>query len=266
MAVQRLQKGAPRKGAPFLFGQGVLLLTILFYVIPGFACPLDQPDETVAVEYVYDGDTVKLEDGRKIRFIGINTPEINHDGGQSDPFAHAARKRLQQLIDGNRLLLRYDRERHDRYGRLLAHPYLPDGRSLSRILLEEGLGATVIIPPNLWQSHCYLVHESKAREVKKGIWSAAGGLSKGSTELLRGDGGFTLLRGKVEEVDESRSSLWLELEGNVALRIPKQDLHYFSSYDPKGLAGKTVEARGWLTFHRGKWRMSVRHPAALQIH
>ncbi|MFO7594005.1 MAG: thermonuclease family protein [Pseudomonadota bacterium] len=266
MAVERLEKGAFRKGAPFLFVRGVLLLFVLLFARQALACPLDRADENVGVEYVYDGDTVKLADGRKVRFIGINTPEINHDGGQSDPFSHTARKRLQQLLSGDRLLLRYDRERHDRYGRLLAHPYLPDGRSVSRILLEEGLAAVVVIPPNLWQSDCYLSHEREARAAKRRIWSAAGALSKHSTELVRGDGGFALLRGMVEEVAESRRSLWLELNGNVALRIPKRDLDYFSSYDPKSLAGKTVEARGWLTYHKGKWRMSVRHPGAMQVH
>lgn len=265
MAVQRREEGASEKGAPFLFVQGALLLFVLFSTLPAFACSLDSAAESAAVDYVYDGDTVKLGDGRKVRFIGINTPEINHDGGPSEPFAHAARVRLQQLIGEQRLLLRFDRERHDRYGRLLAHPYLPNGQSLSRILLQEGLAAAVVIPPNLWQNDCYLSEEARAKAVDRGIWSAAESLSKHSTELVRGDGGFTLLEGKVEEVDESRKSLWLELEGNVALRIPKRDLHYFSSYDPRGLADKTVEARGWLTFHKGKWRMSVRHPNALKI-
>jgi hypothetical protein len=86
-----------------------------------------------------------------------------------------------------------------------------------------------------------------------------------STALKRGDEGFALLRGRVEEVDESRNSLWLELEGNVALRIPKRDLHYFDGLDPRRLGGRRLEARGWLTYYGGKWRMNVRHPYALEL-
>jgi endonuclease YncB( thermonuclease family) len=265
MAVPRLARGAFRKGAPFAFLQGLFLLAVLFYPLLASACPLDRADERAGVAYVYDGDTLKLEDGRKVRFIGINTPEISHDGSPSEPFAQAARKRLIALIDGGKVLLRYDRERHDRYGRLLAHPYLTDGRSLSQLLLQEGLAAAVVIPPNLWQSDCYLLQEETARERRRGVWSSSGDFIKKSRELDDKDRGFALLQGKVEEVDESRHSLWLELEGNVALRIPKRALHYFDTYDPRGLAGRRVEARGWLVRYEGKWHMTVGHPNAMRL-
>jgi hypothetical protein len=146
---------------------------------------------------------------------------------------------------------------------LLAHPYLPDGRSLSRILLAEGLAAAVVVPPNLWHNDCYLQAEREARAEGGGIWSAR--VIKRSTALRRGDEGFALLQGRVEEIDGSRNSLWLELEGNVALRIPRRELHYFTRYDPERRAARRVEARGWLTYYKGKWRMNVRHPNALEL-
>lgn len=266
MAVQRLAtKGAFRKGAPFAFLQGLLLLAVLLYALSASSCPLDRADERAGVAYVYDGDTLRLEDGRKVRFIGINTPEINHDGGPSEPFARAARQRLQSLIGERRITLRYGAQRRDRYGRLLAHPYLPNGQSLSVTLLNEGLAATVVIPPNLWQSDCYLAAEHQARKSGRGVWAEGLWPVKRSTELARGDSGFALLQGRIEEVDESRNSLWLELEGNVALRIPKKSLHYFSDGSPRTFAGRQVEARGWLTYYKGKWRMNVRHPNALGL-
>lgn len=264
MAVQRQARGAFRKGAPFVFLRGTLLLVVLLFPLLASACPLDHADESAAVAYVYDGDTLRLEDGRKVRFIGINSPELNHDGGPSEPFARAARRRLQALLAGGQVVLRHDKEPRDRYGRLLAHPYLPDGRSVSQILLEEGLAAAVVVPPNLWHSDCYLARERKARDARRGIWSGSATVIRPSTGLRRGDEGFALLQGRVEAVEESRSSLWLELEGEAALRIPKRDLHYFAGMAPQGLVGRTVEARGWLTYYKKKWRMSVRHPHALQ--
>ncbi|MGM0593589.1 MAG: thermonuclease family protein [Pseudomonadota bacterium] len=255
-----LQKGAPRKGAPFAF----LWALLLFAAAPLWACPLDRSDETVVVAYVNDGDTVRLEDGRRVRFAGIDTPEIDHDGGPSEPFARAARKRLSALIDGGRLKLRYAAKKRDRYGRMLAHPYLPDGRSLSRLLLEEGLAAAVVIPPSLWHSDCYLEAEARARAAERGIWSTPQGPLRLSDRLERGDGGFTLLQGRVESIGESRKSLWLDLEGRAALRLPKEDLHYFGDFSPHQLIGQRVEARGWLTYYNDKWRMSVRHPNALK--
>lgn len=265
MAVRRLAWGAHRKGAPFAFLQGVLLLALLLLAQAATACPLDRADESVTVAFVFDGDTVKLTDGRKVRFIGINSTEINHDTGQAQPWARAARKRLMALLGSGALLLRYDSERHDRYGRVLAHPYLPDGRSISRILLDEGLAAAVVVPPNLWHSRCYLEHERAAREAGVGLWSGARFLEREARALRRGDGGFTLLRGRVEAVRESRRNLWLALEGKAVLRIPKSSLGDFTEYDPHTLAGRLVEARGWLAYHRGEWRMSVGHPLALRL-
>ncbi|HEY9148940.1 MAG TPA: thermonuclease family protein, partial [Gammaproteobacteria bacterium] len=163
MAVPRLAKGALRKGAPFAFLQGLFLLWALLPGAHAAACTLDRGGESVAVDYVYDGDTLRLEDGRKVRFIGINTPEIKRDGSPSEPFSRAARKRVVALTGGDAMVLRLDQERHDRYGRLLAHPYLADGRSLSKLLLQEGLAAAVVVPPNLWHSDCYLQQEQAAR-------------------------------------------------------------------------------------------------------
>lgn len=262
-AVLRLAKGAHRKGAPFALWRALLLGLALLWLLPLAACPLDRADERARVDYVYDGDTLRLSDGRKIRFIGINTPEINHDGGPSEPFARAARKRLQAMLADEVVLLRYGKERKDRYGRLLAHPYLPDGRSLSSLMLQEGLAAAVVVPPNLWHSDCYLGHERKAREAAVGIWSAGGEVIRQSTELRRDDTGFALLHGRVEALLPSRDSLWLELEGKAALRIPRADLHYFADGQLAGLVGQRVEARGWITYRKGKWRMTVRHPNAL---
>ena len=255
MAVRRHDKRAPRWGA---------LFALALAVSPLFACPQDHIDETAAVAFVYDGDTVRLADGRKVRFAGINTPEIDHKGGHSQPYAKAAQRRVDELIGKGRLSLRYDEERKDRYGRLLAHPYLPDGRSLSTLLLDEGLALAIAVPPNLWQNSCYFSHEQKAREAKAGIWSG-NGLLKQSVELRKGDEGFALLRGRVEKLAESRNSLWLELEGEAALHIPRRELHYFDGLDLNRLVGKVIEARGWLTYHKSKWHMRVAHPAALAV-
>jgi micrococcal nuclease len=256
MAVRWHDKRAPRWGALFAF-----MLAVPF---PSAACSLDHADETARVAYVYDGDTIRLSDGRKVRFVGVNTPEIDHDGGNSQPYAKAARLRVEALIGGGTVQLRYASERKDHYGRLLAHPYLPDGRSISTILLDEGLAAAIAVSPNLWQNDCYFSHERKARAARRGIWSGDS-LFKQSRSLHDGDQGFALLRGRVEKVVESRHSLWLELEGEAALRIARDNLHYFNMSDLSGLSGHDVEARGWLTYHKGKWHMNISHPVALRM-
>jgi micrococcal nuclease len=255
MAVPRHRKRASRWGALFALALGIS---------PVWGCPLDQADETVVVTHVYDGDTFRLKDGRKVRFVGINAPEIDHKGGHSQPYALEARKRVRALIGGGSMQLRYATERRDRYGRLLAHPYLPDDRNISQILLDEGLAVAIAVAPNLWHNDCYFEHEQKARLARRGIWSGES-LFKQSRALRDGDQGFALLRGRVERVAESRHSLWLELEGAAALRIKHTDLHNFRNQDWQALVGREVEARGWLTYHKSKWHMSLSHPSALQL-
>lgn len=56
-------------------------------------CPLPVKPQQVAVRQVLDGDTVRLGDGRSVRLIGINAPELGRKGRPSEPYAEAARQR-----------------------------------------------------------------------------------------------------------------------------------------------------------------------------
>jgi micrococcal nuclease len=257
-----LSKGAYRKGAPFAFL--VLLLSSPLWAAPD--CPADHIDERVRIQKIYDGDTVQLQDGRKLRFIGINTPEIGHDGNPSEPYADQAMRFLKQLFSDNPVIgLRYDRERKDRYGRLLAHPYLPDGRSVNVLMLAKGMAAHIVVPPNSWSFGCYGEVERSARSADKGLWQSGRFRAQPSVNLPLSSRGFYRVQGKVESVGSSRKSLWLNLEGNVALRIPRKDLDNFNGYPLQHLEGERVVVQGWLNYHKSKLVITVRHPASLEI-
>ena len=70
---------------------------------------------------------------------------------------------------------------------------------------------------------------------------------------------------RVQRVEESANSLWLELSQQVALRIDKRDLIYFATYSPRKLKGKRVEARGMVQRRRDALRIRIRHPSALTV-
>ncbi len=263
---RRWQKGALLGSAPFALWAQLFVLAMLALPPQALArCELDRADASVAVSYIYDGDTVQLTDGRKVRFIGINTPEIDHDGGASEPFSHAARKRLQQLIGDSSIRLRYGKERTDRYGRLLAHPYLADGRSINVLLLQEGLATSLAVPPNTGNHACYHAAEHQAREQRLGIWAHSRYRPVSPADLPRGKPGYRLVEGVIEQVVESRNSIWLELAGPMALRIARKDLVNFTDWTLLELVGRRVIVRGWPRLSKGKWRMSLRHPAAMEI-
>jgi len=233
--------------------------------VPG-PCATDHVDEDARVAYVYDGDTVKLSDGRKLRLIGIDTPEIGHDDRPPQPYAQEARQALTNLLGPNpRIGLRYDVERRDRHGRGLAHAFLPDGTNVQQRLLQKGLATAFVVPPNLWRHECYAAVEAQARDQRAGIWRLTRYQVLEADELPRGARGFRIITGRVQRVGESTGTVWLNLTPRVALRILKDDLGYFQAFSPRALRGRRVEARGWLQSRRGALRMRIRHPAALSV-
>ncbi|MDO9371209.1 MAG: thermonuclease family protein [Gammaproteobacteria bacterium] len=229
-------------------------------------CPADRTDERIRVDFVYDGDTIRLDDGRSVRLIGLDTPEIGHDGAPTQPFAEQARTALEKLlIDHPYVRLRYDAERQDRYRRTLAHVYLDDGRSVAALLIEQGLATTLVVPPDLWNIDCYRAAEQRAQTGRRGIWTLPAYQPVTSTALATGAQGFHLVRGRVTRVGGSRKSVRLTLEGGVSLRIERDDLHYFST-PPEQLHGRTVIVRGWPhPGAEGAPVIRIRHPAALEV-
>jgi micrococcal nuclease len=260
-------KRAFRKGALFAFW---LLLfqfgTGAAWAAQDPACRHEAVNESVTVSYVHDGDTLNLSDGRKLRLIGINTPELARDERPAEPYAEEAKRAVMHYIPRNsRIDILYGSERHDRYGRLLVHVILPDGRNLNRLLLREGMAQAIVVPPNIALLKCYWREDEQARTHHEGLWQERYFQPLQAATLTGGEQGFHLLRGRVQRVGESRKAWWLDLDGPVALRIDKRDLDYFSIQDFKTLVGHEVEARGWLHSYRAKLQMGVRHQRALLV-
>lgn len=136
------------------------------------------------VTWVYDGDTVEIETLGKVRLIGIDTPE--REASARDAFlakrgVPAARQRAASRearafnisqVKGQQVSLVLGHPPRDRYGRLLAYVYLPDGRLLNRILLERGLAA-VYRKYTFDMKNDFLAAEESAREAKIGLWQEA---------------------------------------------------------------------------------------------
>lgn len=216
------------------------------------------------VERVYDGDSLRLSDGIRVRLAGINTPELRHGEGADEPYAVQAQERLLQLVKASdhRLILQPSAESRDRYDRLLAHAYTPAGVSVQEQILLVGLGLTYVHPPNLGNRDCYRKAETQARDLGLGVWK---NLPVTASSLDNNDEGFIVLHGRVTRVRNTRRSIWLELRTGPSLRIARRDLAHFDTTDSSSLVGKDIEARGWLYRHRNRLQMRIRHPDALRI-
>ncbi|WP_126452287.1 thermonuclease family protein [Sulfuriflexus mobilis] len=263
MLPQAFLEKASRYGRLFYFGLWLTSLSTL--AAAEIHCPPSRIDARAHVSHVYDGDTVRLQSGDKVRLIGINTPEMARDERPAEPLARAARQALLKLLQQHeyQIDLRYGQQRRDRYGRLLAHAYTPQGESLGTHLLNKGLASLIAIPPNVHDLSCYAEAEKMARSSRLGLWGLPN--ITDSSALSRHARGFKIVRGKVVRIGEGRQNLWLNLAGGMALRIDKNDLHWFEPQNPRAFAGKTVIARGWLYARKGEQRMRVRHPYSLEL-
>ena len=230
-------------------------------------CRTENYDLHAKVRYVIDGDTVILADGRKVRLIGIDTPELGHGGNPDQPFARQARDYLITLLRGRQdeIYLTYDEERHDNYRRTLAHIFLPDGTSIESLILARGLATPLVIPPNLGFLDCYREQAQTAIDARTGIWRQPQYQPRQVSTLTGKERGYHVIRGTITHIGESPSSIWLDMGRTLGLRIVKNDLKYFAKLDINTLAGRTVEARGMLYRRNGQLRIRIRHPVDIHI-
>jgi micrococcal nuclease len=127
-----------------------------------------QPDglESTSVAQVIDGDTIELADGRRVRYVGINTPERNQ------PYYAEATDTNRQLVAGKQIFLEFDVETFDQYGRSLAYIWA-DGLLVNREIVARGFANAYTVPPNVKYDAEFRAAEQAARNAERGLWAGA---------------------------------------------------------------------------------------------
>lgn len=129
------------------------------------------------VTKIIDGDTVEIETGQKVRYIGIDTPEMKATKTKSSCFGAEAKQRNQQLVEGKTVQLKKDVSEVDRYGRLLRYIYLYDetaskeGQFINDTLVREGYAHAVTFPPDVAFAEQFRAAEQEARNKSIGLWT-----------------------------------------------------------------------------------------------
>ena len=128
------------------------------------------------VVWVVDGDTIHVRVGsrlEKVRYIGVNAPEIPHDvrswrhGGAR---AYAVNRRL---VAGRDAHLELDLGRRDMYGRLLAYVWVQRARRrvmANAEMIRRGYAQVMTIQPNVKYQELFLKLQRQAREARRGLW------------------------------------------------------------------------------------------------
>ncbi|MEN2996645.1 MAG: thermonuclease family protein [Acetomicrobium sp.] len=127
--------------------------------------------EKVLVSRVIDGDTIQLYDGRRVRLIGVDTPETVHPQKGVEPYGKEASNFTRSMLEGREVYLEYDVQLADKYSRTLAYVWLEDDTFFNELLLLEGYAQVATFPPNVKYVERFLEAQKKAREAGKGLWS-----------------------------------------------------------------------------------------------
>jgi micrococcal nuclease len=134
--------------------------------------------EKADVSRVVDGDTLEMSDGRKIRFLNVDTPETVKPNAPVMCYGENAKNKTKSLIENKTVWLNYDRAKQDRYARDLRFIYLNEedaikqniDNSVNAILVKEGLARSVAYAPNKTYAKQFDALMQTAQDNKKGLW------------------------------------------------------------------------------------------------
>jgi len=236
-------------------------------VMTSALCAPTYYDEQVELEYVNDGDTLTLTDGRLVRLIGVDSPEIDFKSPElSQPYAKEARHFLQKhLKPGQVLNLSFDQKKLDPYGRTLAYVYTESGEHLQELLLSQGLATTRVYQNDyFWQ--CLNLIELTARDKKLGLWSHPDYRAKTVDELGREDRNrWGEVKGVVTGYERKGQYLWLILDEKFYVGIPRAESGKFSNILNLNLLESPVIVRGSLYYSYKKWQLISSHPSQISL-
>jgi len=199
-------------------------------------CPLLPGGFHAEVVHVYDGDTLQLRQGQRVRLIGIDTPEIGRDGRPDQPGAREAARWLEQRVKGQKVYLLPGKDPEDRYGRLLAHLYW-QGELVSEQMVRQGLGFALAVGANTRLEGCLFRAEAAPRAAGMGVWQHA---PRPAAEIE--SSGFAVTQGRVSRITSARTGQYIDLDDHLALLVSDT-----LAARLKWLrVGERVEARGWV--------------------
>jgi micrococcal nuclease len=166
---------------------GLICSVALLAAAPGTAAWTHPPPTLEAIVlHVDDGDTIDVRiDGRveRVRYIGIDAPEVAHEGAGGAQGGEAAARVNRALLRGGNVRLELDQERRDRYGRLLA--YVWTGSTMVNLeMVRLGYARALTIPPNVRYTRRFLSAEASAERALLGLWGE-GALRPGDPATIR---------------------------------------------------------------------------------
>ena len=192
----------------------------------------------VKVVRVVDGDTIEIEGGERVRYIGMDTPETVDPRKPVQCFGAEASKKNKELVEGKMVRLEKDVTDRDKYQRLLRYVWLGD-EMINKALVEGGFAHSYTYPPDVKYQAEFVKAEKVARDAKIGLWNscptASNSLSKTGTPAIdvQADRGSCDIKGNISlsgdkiyhmvgcgsyaktSIDETKGEKWFCSEGEA---------------------------------------------------
>ena len=136
--------------------------------------PAPVPSGFERVAHVADGDTITLESGEKVRYIGIDAPELRETAGKSTCYGPQAKAANEALVLGAAVKLVPDKTNRDKYGRLLRYVYTTDGNGneifINELLVAQGAAKSYPYKPDTAKQDILNAAQEQARSQGLGLW------------------------------------------------------------------------------------------------
>jgi len=163
--------GASRKSIFIILAASIVLTTCLIFAIIFILIPKPNTETSYyTVKEVIDGDTVILNTGERIRYLGIDTPELHHPKIAPECGSEEAKAENIKLITGKRLRIERDITDADQYGRLLRYVYTEDGQFVNYEIVRKGWAQVFIIYPDCKYEKILIDAQLSAVNENLGIW------------------------------------------------------------------------------------------------
>jgi len=251
-----------------------LIISLLFLFISGCI----EKESLVTVSYVIDGDTIVLENGDKIRLIGVDAPEIHESTKPVGEFAWEAKKFVEDFLKSNgwKISLEFDEEKYDYYGRTLAYVYGKDGM-LNDLLLQNGLARPLFYESTSRYIDKFVSSYKNAFLNRKGIFT-----KYDSAQILTPDekniqdflGKIVWLKIRVDSISKDQYGNY-EIIGTwnnkkAFIKIRREEYEYIflpENYNIYSLKNKTVKFFGelWWSFYKNMPMILIRAPFEIKI-
>lgn len=236
------------------------------------------PGERVLIDTASDGQTLRLADGRELRLAGIDAPQMlspragvrERADANLATLIDAAKAALIGLAAGQEAILYYERQRSDRYDRVIAHVQTTTDTWVEAELLARGFARVHTTIDIAAAAPALLRIEAEARQARRGMWAHPAFRIRRPEETARWLDSFQLVEGRVVAVRQTRSRTWIDFEGErgqtltLAVTTAARARFRETKFDLQSLRGSQVRTRGWIQWLDGPL-IEIDHPAQIEV-